>query len=246
MLTAAAVDDVVLRVLGERLRRPFVQLAALERQQLPEHGLAHQAVPEGVVGALDDEDADVDGLADGGAVAVAGVNPDAMQSCWSGTQSPKIAARPTSCAASGPRLRTRESSTSLTRREPGSFTSSPSRYGLPCVCSYQASTSTASLPVRAATSSRVSSRSRRCSSTQVAPGSRLSSEHRLLDAAEPRGLVVPEREHEAQPAACRGGRQVDEEVAGGLVGPLQVVDDDRGRASGSRRAPVRRPRAGSP
>ena len=40
----------------------------------------------------------------------------------------------------------------------------------------------------------------------------------LLDATEPRGLVVPERQDEAEPPADGRGRQVDEEVAGGAVG----------------------------
>ena len=55
-----------------------------------EHRLAHQAVPEGVVGALDDQDAGVDRLADGGPVPARARSRRRGRAAGRATQSPKI------------------------------------------------------------------------------------------------------------------------------------------------------------
>ena len=88
-------DDVVRRATGQRVGRPLVQEPPLDRQQLGQHRLAHQAVPERVVGALHHEHAHVDGLADRGRIALGG-STDAECRSASATQSPNTAARRTS------------------------------------------------------------------------------------------------------------------------------------------------------
>jgi hypothetical protein len=61
------------------------------------------------------------------------------------------------------------------------------------------------------------------------PGQARQLAHRLLDPADLRGLVVAQGQDETQPPASGGAGEVDEEVAGGLVRPVEVVDDKGGR-----------------
>ena len=89
----------------------------------------------------------------------------------------------------------------MTRRAPGSFTSSPSRYGLPCVLLVPGVDVDRVAAGERATSSRVSSRSSRWSSTHSRPGQPGQLGDGLLHPADPRRLVVPQGQDEAEPRA---------------------------------------------